>query len=28
MATVYLAHDLTHDRPVALKVVHEDLALR
>jgi serine/threonine-protein kinase len=26
MATVYLARDLRHDRPVALKVVHEDLA--
>jgi eukaryotic-like serine/threonine-protein kinase len=26
MATVYLAHDLRHDRPVALKVVHLDLA--
>ncbi|MGH8574239.1 MAG: protein kinase domain-containing protein, partial [Gammaproteobacteria bacterium] len=25
-ATVYLAHDLRHDRPVALKVVHHDLA--
>jgi len=25
-ATVYLAHDLRHDRPVALKVVHQDLA--
>ncbi len=25
-ATVYLAHDLRHDRPVALKVVHPDLA--
>jgi serine/threonine-protein kinase len=25
-ATVYLAHDLRHDRPVALKVVHRDLA--
>jgi TolB-like protein/Flp pilus assembly protein TadD/tRNA A-37 threonylcarbamoyl transferase component Bud32 len=25
-ATVYLAHDLRHDRRVALKVVHEDLA--
>ena len=22
MATVYLAHDLRHDRPVALKVLH------
>jgi serine/threonine-protein kinase len=26
MATVYLAHDLRHDRPVALKVLHPDLA--
>jgi eukaryotic-like serine/threonine-protein kinase len=26
MATVYLAHDLRHDRPVALKVLHSDLA--
>ena len=26
MATVFLAHDLRHDRPVALKVVHPDLA--
>jgi eukaryotic-like serine/threonine-protein kinase len=26
MATVYLAHDLKHDRPVALKVVHPELA--
>jgi serine/threonine protein kinase len=26
MATVYLAHDLKHDRPVALKVLHPDLA--
>ena len=25
-ATVYLAHDLRHDRPVALKVVHPNLA--
>ncbi|MBA3319002.1 MAG: protein kinase, partial [Gemmatimonadales bacterium] len=25
-ATVYLAHDLRHDRPVALKVVHQHLA--
>ncbi|CAN5893699.1 hypothetical protein BH24GEM1_BH24GEM1_25490 [soil metagenome] len=25
-AIVYLAHDLRHDRPVALKVVHQDLA--
>jgi serine/threonine-protein kinase len=25
-ATVYLAHDLRHDRPVALKVVHQQLA--
>src|SRR5919204_5573085 len=27
MATVYLAHDLRHDRPVALKVLHPELAL-
>ena len=26
MATVCLAHDLRHDRPVALKVLHPDLA--
>src|SRR5689334_17166916 len=26
MATVYLARDLRHDRPVALKVLHADLA--
>ena len=26
MATVYLAHDLQHDRPVALKVLHPELA--
>jgi eukaryotic-like serine/threonine-protein kinase len=26
MATVYLAHDLRHDRPLALKVVHPELA--
>jgi serine/threonine-protein kinase len=26
MATVFLAHDLRHDRPVALKVVHPELA--
>src|SRR5262245_20317 len=26
MATVYLAHDLKHDRPVALKVLHQELA--
>jgi len=26
MATVYLAHDLRHDRPVALKLLHQDLA--
>ncbi len=25
MATVYLARDLTHDRPVAIKVLHTDL---
>lgn len=25
MATVYLAQDLKHDRPVAIKVLHEDL---
>ena len=27
MATVYLAHDLRHDRSVALKVLHAELAL-
>ncbi|HEU5220004.1 MAG TPA: hypothetical protein VFU23_15190, partial [Gemmatimonadales bacterium] len=26
MATVYLAHDINHDRPVALKVVLPELA--
>jgi serine/threonine-protein kinase len=26
MATVYLAHDLKHDRPVALKVLHPEIA--
>ena len=26
MATVYLAHDLRHNRPVALKVLHPELA--
>jgi serine/threonine protein kinase/tetratricopeptide (TPR) repeat protein len=26
MATVFLAHDLRHDRPVALKVLHAELA--
>jgi serine/threonine-protein kinase len=26
MATVFLAQDLRHDRPVALKVLHSDLA--
>src|SRR5687768_7442341 len=26
MATVYLAHDLRHDRPVALKVLKPELA--
>ena len=26
MATVYLAHDLKHDRPVALKLLHPELA--
>jgi serine/threonine protein kinase len=26
MATVYLAHDLKHDRRVALKVLHPELA--
>jgi serine/threonine protein kinase len=26
MATVYLARDLRHDRPVALKVLHHELA--
>ena len=25
MATVYLAHDVRHDRQVAIKVLHEDL---
>jgi len=25
MATVYLAHDVKHDRDVAIKVLHEDL---
>src|SRR4029079_16936747 len=25
MATVFLAHDLRHDRPVALKVLHAEL---
>jgi serine/threonine-protein kinase len=25
MATVYLAHDLRHDRDVAIKVLHSDL---
>src|SRR3954453_22882598 len=25
MATVYLAHDVRHDRDVAIKVLHEDL---
>src|SRR5262245_56516355 len=25
MATVYLAHDLRHDRPVAIKVLHPEL---
>src|SRR6185503_16778378 len=27
MATVYLAQDLRHDRPVALKVLHPELAV-
>jgi eukaryotic-like serine/threonine-protein kinase len=27
MATVYLAHDLRHDRPVALKVIHPELSV-
>ena len=27
MATVYLARDLRHDRPVALKTLHPELAL-
>jgi serine/threonine-protein kinase len=27
MATVFLAHDLRHDRPVALKVLHAELAV-
>src|SRR5438552_4315599 len=26
MATVFLAHDLKHDRPVALKVLHSEVA--
>src|SRR5215213_10924458 len=26
MATVYLAHDVRHDRPVALKVLHPEVA--
>jgi tetratricopeptide (TPR) repeat protein len=26
MATVYLAHDLKHDRPVALKILHSEIA--
>src|SRR5829696_3622374 len=26
MATVFLAHDLRHDRPVTLKVIHPELA--
>jgi len=26
MATVFLAHDLKHDRPVALKLLHPELA--
>src|SRR5689334_13154885 len=26
MATVYLAHDVRHDRPVAIKVLHPELA--
>ena len=26
MATVYLAHDLKHEREVAIKVLHADLA--
>ena len=27
MATVYLAHDIRHDRPVALKVLHPELGI-
>ncbi|HET8622032.1 MAG TPA: protein kinase, partial [Gemmatimonadales bacterium] len=27
MATVYLAHDVRHDRPVALKVLHPEIAV-
>src|SRR5690606_26870300 len=27
MATVYLAHDVKHDRPVALKVLNRDLSV-
>jgi eukaryotic-like serine/threonine-protein kinase len=26
MATVYLAQDLRHDRPIAIKVLHAELA--
>ena len=26
MATVYLAHDIRHDRPVAIKVLHPEVA--
>ena len=26
MATVYLAHDIRHDRPVAIKVLHQEVA--
>ena len=26
MATVYLAHDLKHDRPVAIKVLRPEIA--
>ena len=28
MATVYLAHDLKHDRPVAIKVLRPEIAPR
>ncbi len=28
MATVYLAHDLRHERDVAIKVLHPDLGRR
>ena len=28
MATVYLAHDIKHERDVAIKVLHPDLGAR